>query len=199
MPMRQFALVDLPSPTVRDIPRTVAAISGNTDLARLLRDGIPMHAAQVRPLLPADAATELDTLREVVWAVVTDTPEAAPAVTAFCRGRAALVFWLGPALPAGMPRHSAVSPTWRVLLGDVNEALQKQVAGMKLARQYGVELPGGDFTDSTALEVLIGAYPSSVEVARSATTHLNRLLVRHQISCRVDRTASSSVLVESTS
>jgi len=176
---------------VKDSPRTLFAISETAALAELMRDALDEAYVQVRWVRPADATEALAAASP--WAIAADGELAAGQIVSHADRTPALVFWLGDP-PRSLPSHAFIAPKWRDLVGAARDALVNDVGGMRLAAYSGVDLPGGGFTSSVPLEVLISLHPRQLSGPFRTHAHLNRLLERHGVPWHVSRHEGTSSL-----
>jgi hypothetical protein len=162
--------------------RTVLVIGDDPELAVGLRDRLDRGFVTVREVRESEA---LDAVRDCApWPWMVVGGGALPGeVTAWLARRPVLVFWLsGP--PPGLPAHTRRVAGFSDLVATVERALGARLAGMSLALDGGVTMPGGAHAAGAALEALIAAYPGQLDAPISLFHQAARTLAAHRLPLR---------------
>ncbi len=172
---------------VPDTMRTLLAISDNGEIAVSIRDMVDRSYLVVRDVRPNEAEEGFHASLPWPWMVVGTTPTIPESIRNLMSHNPVLIAWYGAPLPEGLPSHAVALPTFRDLIGYINDCLEAQMAGMHLAIGLGVELPDGQLARSAELQALLSLAPASFDIPMTAFRSAQRILLAHHIEASVNR------------
>ena len=166
--------------------RALFVLAPDGELAVGLRERLDRARVVVKDARPEEAPAMLASCRPWPWMVIGAVAEPPPEVTPALIRRPIIVCWLGP-MPPGLPAHGRGYSRFSVLADAVEQALGREVAGMRLAVGAGVHLPGGRITSSAELQALVSAHPAGFDLPLAAFRSAGRALAAHDIPLRPRR------------
>lgn len=166
--------------------RTILAVSEDGEPAVALREHVDRAGALIKDVRPNEMAEGYRSCRPWPWIVAGCGRTLPAAVVAALRRDPVLVMWLGEPPPEPLERMRCFARL-DDLAAEVNRSLRQTVAGMRLAAGVGVELPGGGYTSSAALQALITSHPHPLGVPLAAGRSAARVLATHGVGCRAVR------------
>ena len=163
--------------------RAMVVLSGDGELAVGLRERLDRTSVTVKDARAEEAESAMASCLPWPWAVVGAVPELPERAAEMTGLHPTLVLWLGP-VPAGLPAHHRRFTRFSELAGAVEQALEQEVAGMRMSPGAGVRLPSGRLCTSGELQALVSAHPHGFALPASCFRSAARALVRADLPLR---------------
>ena len=167
----------------REHDRSLVVVATGGELAVGLRDSLDRARVVVKDARPEEAVAAATSCRPWPWMLVGSVPELPTGLAPVLACRPIVVLWLGPS-PSELPVHRRCFTRYSELAAAALQALDGEVAGMRLAVGAGVEFPDGRVARGAELEALVSAHPCGFALPSSAFRSATRTLAGRGVALR---------------
>ncbi len=169
--------------------RTVLVVGDDSELAVALRDRLDRTFVTVCEVRTAEAAAAFGACRPWPWMVIGEGDGIPAPVVTGVADNPTLLLWRG-SVPAGLPGHARGLALFSEVARSVDDALNAEVAGIRLAPGAGLTMPHGEHAGNAALEALVASHPHPLFAASRHFRSVDSTLVAHGVPLRMVRAAS---------